>query len=163
MECSPPGSSVHGISQARILEWIAIPFSRGSARPRDRTHIPCVSCIAGGFFARWATEDSINILILPILHVETVPKERWSLSQRHGYCRCRVQKRGTANSEPGDLQWMPTGEKPEVASGQRPLCSESAFGRVSGALLLPYSGVICSFLFFLPSSILSLRVFEFII
>ena len=43
-----PGSSVHGISQARILEWVAISFSRGSSRPRDRTHI---SCFAGGFFS----------------------------------------------------------------------------------------------------------------
>lgn len=69
----------------------------------------------------------------------------------------------TANSEPADLQWMPAGERPAVASAQRPLCSESAVGRVSGVLLLPYSGVICSFLFFLPSSILSLCVVEFII
>ena len=37
MDCSPPGSSVHGISQARMLEWVAIPFSRGCSRPRDRT------------------------------------------------------------------------------------------------------------------------------
>ena len=44
---SPPGSSVHGILQARILEWVAISFSRGSSRPRDRT---LFSCIAGGFF-----------------------------------------------------------------------------------------------------------------
>ena len=43
----PPGSSVHGILQARILEWVAIPFSRGSSRPRDQTW---VSCIAGRFF-----------------------------------------------------------------------------------------------------------------
>ena len=50
MECSPPGSSVHGISQARILEWVAMPSSRGSSQPRDRTHISCSSCIAGGFF-----------------------------------------------------------------------------------------------------------------
>ena len=47
MDCSPPGSSVHGISQARILEYIAISFSRWSFRPRGRTH---ASCIAGGFF-----------------------------------------------------------------------------------------------------------------
>ena len=47
MDCSPPGSSVHGISQARILEWVSFSFSRGSSQPRDRTH---VSCIAGGFF-----------------------------------------------------------------------------------------------------------------
>ena len=45
--CSLPGSSVHGICQARILEWVDISFSRGSSQPRDRTHI---SCIAGGFF-----------------------------------------------------------------------------------------------------------------
>ena len=37
MDCGPPGFSVHGILQARILEWIAIPFSRGSSQPRDQT------------------------------------------------------------------------------------------------------------------------------
>ena len=47
MDCSLQGSSVHGISQARILEWVAIPFSRGSSWPKDWTW---VSCIAGGFF-----------------------------------------------------------------------------------------------------------------
>ena len=46
-DCSPPGSSIHGILQARILEWVVIPFSRGSSRPRNRTQ---VSCVAGGFF-----------------------------------------------------------------------------------------------------------------
>ena len=40
---SPPGSSVHGIFQTRILEWVATPSSRGSSQPRDRTHISCVS------------------------------------------------------------------------------------------------------------------------
>ena len=47
MDCSPPGSSVHGILQARMLEWVAIPFSRRSSPPRDQTQ---VSSIAGGFF-----------------------------------------------------------------------------------------------------------------
>ena len=46
-DCSPPNSSVHGISQARILDWAAISFSRASSWPRDRTR---VSCIAGGLF-----------------------------------------------------------------------------------------------------------------
>ena len=55
MDCSLPGSSVRGISQARILEWVAIPFSRGSSWPRDWTQ---VSGIAGGFFAIWATKES---------------------------------------------------------------------------------------------------------
>ena len=42
MDCSPPGSSVHGIFQARMLEWVAIFFSRGSSQPRDETHVSCV-------------------------------------------------------------------------------------------------------------------------
>ena len=46
MDWSPQDFSVRGISQARILEWVAISFSRGSSQPRDATH---VSCIAGGF------------------------------------------------------------------------------------------------------------------
>ena len=50
MDCSPPGPSVHGILQARILEWVAMPSSRGSSPPRDRTHISYDSCIAGRFF-----------------------------------------------------------------------------------------------------------------
>ena len=55
MDRSRPGSSVHGILQARILEWVAIPFSRGSSQPRGQTR---VSCIAGGFFTTWATEKT---------------------------------------------------------------------------------------------------------
>ena len=59
--------SVHGILQARILEWVAFPFSRGSSQPRDRTQ---VSCMAGGFFTSWATKrkpkntrgDSLSLL-----------------------------------------------------------------------------------------------------
>ena len=43
MDCSQPGCSVHGISQARILEWVAIPFSRGSSPPRDRTWVFCTA------------------------------------------------------------------------------------------------------------------------
>ena len=50
MDCSLPGPSVHGISQTRILEWVAMPSSRGSSQPRDQTHISCGSCVAGGFF-----------------------------------------------------------------------------------------------------------------
>ena len=55
MDCTLPGSSVPGILQARILEWVAIPFSSGSSWPRDRTR---VSSIAGGFFTSWATREA---------------------------------------------------------------------------------------------------------
>ena len=47
MDCSPPGSSVHETLQAGMLEWVAIPFFKGSSQPRDQTQ---VSCIAGRFF-----------------------------------------------------------------------------------------------------------------
>ena len=45
IDCNPPGFSVHGILQARILEWVAISFSRGSSQPRDQTWVSYVSCI----------------------------------------------------------------------------------------------------------------------
>ena len=53
MDCSLPHSSIHGIFQARVLEWIAISFSRGPSRPRERTQI---SCIVGRRFTVWATK-----------------------------------------------------------------------------------------------------------
>ena len=42
MDCNPPGSSVHGIPQARTMEWVAVPFSRGSSRPRDQAGVSCI-------------------------------------------------------------------------------------------------------------------------
>ena len=57
MDCSLPGSSLHGILQARVLEWVAIFFSRGSSRPRDRTW---VSHIAGRHFNLWATREALR-------------------------------------------------------------------------------------------------------
>ena len=71
MDCSSPGSSVHKILQARILEWVAIPFSRGTFQPRDQT------CIAGRFFTIWASSEAPGALywipisekqIISILH-----------------------------------------------------------------------------------------------
>ena len=67
MDCDPPGSSVHGILQARILEWVAISSSQGSSQLRDRI---CGSCVAGRFFT-------------------TEPPRRWSLlflEQALEYC-----------------------------------------------------------------------------
>ena len=55
MDCNLPGSSVHGIFQARLLEWGAISFSRGSSWPRDQIQ---VSCIAGRRFTLWATREA---------------------------------------------------------------------------------------------------------
>ena len=57
MDCSPPGSSVHGILQARVLEGVAISFSRGSSQPRDRTR---VSCIPGRRFTLCAAREALG-------------------------------------------------------------------------------------------------------
>ena len=56
MDCSPPGSSIHGIFQSRILEWVAISSSRGSSRPRDWT---CVSCTGRWILYHWATGEAL--------------------------------------------------------------------------------------------------------
>ena len=78
MDCSLPGSSVHGISQARILEWVAMPSSRGSSWPRDPSRISYVSCIGSWFFtisAAWeapvfsqsgASNPRLKTMLLPI-------------------------------------------------------------------------------------------------
>ena len=63
MDCSLPGSSVHGIFQARILEWVAISFSRGSSQPRDQTQ---VSHNAGRLFTIWATREAYIALKMEI-------------------------------------------------------------------------------------------------
>ena len=72
VDCSLPGSSFHGIFQARILQWVAISFSMGSSWPKDWTHISCVSCIAGRFFHRWAIWE-VNILTLITLAISLLP------------------------------------------------------------------------------------------
>ena len=59
VDCSPPGSSMHGILQARILEWVANPFSSESSWLRDRTR---VSCIAGRFFTIWKWKWSCSVV-----------------------------------------------------------------------------------------------------
>ena len=58
MDCSPPGSSVHGILQARILEWVAMSSSTGSSWPKDWTYISCVSSIGRQILYHWATWEA---------------------------------------------------------------------------------------------------------
>ena len=63
MDYNPPGFSVHGISQVRVLEWVAIPFFKESSPPRDWTSI---SCIAGGFFTTESPGKSLKVSIIYI-------------------------------------------------------------------------------------------------
>ena len=76
MDCSPPGSSVHGILQARTLDWGAISFSRGSSRPRDRTR---VSCTRGRVLHHRATREALRRLQM---FAETVLVTRCTLWSR---------------------------------------------------------------------------------
>ena len=71
MDCSPPGSLVHGIFQAWILGWVAISFSRGSSQPRDRTQ---VSHIVGIRFTIWATRELGYNYQNPEIHSGTIQK-----------------------------------------------------------------------------------------
>ena len=103
LDCSPSSSSVHGIFQARILEWVAASSSRGYsqprdwiwvycladklftteppgtpfilffAQPRDQTHISCVSCIASEFFTHWAIKEVLHF-VLPICNTVLTQK-----------------------------------------------------------------------------------------
>ena len=81
MGYSLPGSSIHGIFQARILEWVAISFSRRSSQPWDRTW---VSCIVGRHFTVWATKEALSLL-LNISYVH-LPLNLVSLCSDHNYC-----------------------------------------------------------------------------
>ena len=66
IDCSPPGSSVRGILEAGILEWVAMSFSRGSSWYRDRTHVSCLSCVGRWIlfisWATWETQEGIYVL-----------------------------------------------------------------------------------------------------
>ena len=89
---------IDGVLQARILEWVAFPFSRGCSQPRDRTQ---VSRVAGGFFTSWATREQFNHcldfdchLMARMLHYTEAnnqgAKERWSWLQFAGLLFCTI-------------------------------------------------------------------------
>ena len=73
MDCSLPGSSVHGVFLAGVLEWVAAPSSRGSSRPRGGPRIPCVSCIGSGFFMTSASWEATPTVLNPPLEGWIVP------------------------------------------------------------------------------------------
>ena len=77
MDCSPPGSSVHGIFQARTLEWVAISYSRGYSQLRDRTCVSCVSYIDRQILYHWATWEALQMTY-------NIKVAKWTLSS-HRY------------------------------------------------------------------------------
>ena len=81
MDCSPPGSSVHGISQARTLEWVAMSFSKASSPPRDWT---CISCIGRWVLYCWATWE-VPLLTLLLLLLSRFSRVRLCGPRRRKY------------------------------------------------------------------------------
>ena len=108
-DCGPPGSSVHGILQARTLEWDAMPTSRRSSRPRNWTCISCISCLGSQILYHWATREAPRNGIIVFI------KETWELpcpSCQEG----RVKSWPSMNQEkflcqtpnlPGPWSWTP--------------------------------------------------------
>ena len=82
MDCSPPGSFVHWILQARILGWVVMPSSRGSSRPRGHTRVSCISCTESRFFTHWATWEAPYIYIdihFILINTDTQNSYKWTL------------------------------------------------------------------------------------
>ena len=120
MDHSSPDSSVHVIPQARRMEWVAIPFSRGSSPPRDWTW---VSCIAGGFSTNWATRKANYIYILTLysekIHTHTHTHTHtytlwplicsWLIGRKHpeaGKDWRQKEKRGREDEMVGWHHWL---------------------------------------------------------
>ena len=90
MDCSPPSSSVHGVFQARILGWVAIPFLRGSSQSSDWTRVSCVSCIgrwilyhcttreALGKSKRLKSEPTRGVILISQWGVEVHSRQSWN-------------------------------------------------------------------------------------
>ena len=79
MDCSPPDFSVRGILQTRILEWVAMPSSRGSSWPKGWRHGPCASCIGRQILSCWATREAL-VMPEPLLNYDTDKMWLWRLS-----------------------------------------------------------------------------------
>ena len=123
MDCRPPGSSVHGILQVRILEWGAIPFSRGSSQPRDRTG---VSCIAGRFFTteppgKPKVEPASCQLLAPHQWLTAPYHMKYVLFHLHVSYSLSDQPSLVAWDDPSDSTKRPLSQKPSSLQQTRQL------------------------------------------
>ena len=91
MDCNLPGSSVHGILQARILEWVTMHFSRGSSSSRDQIQVFCFSCTASGFFLPTGPSGKPIqdiFLLLMLFSRQVVSNSLWSHRLWHARFPC---------------------------------------------------------------------------
>ena len=109
VDCSPPGSSVHGIFQARILEWVAISFSRGSSQPRDQTQ---VFRIVGRCFKLCVTREAILNLKFSFKGIHThIPPKIWrhTLPHQCSFSVCTLKhgpEMGVFQSQLNQGKWL---------------------------------------------------------
>ena len=102
IDCSPAGFSVHWILQARILDWVAISFSRGSSWPRDRTHVSCVSCIGRLVLYHCATWEAwLNLRQMCVSQCRTYFVSPTFAAKESGKCRFQFTYIGRTQS----IEW----------------------------------------------------------
>ena len=147
---SLPGSSVHGILQARILEWAAVSFSRGSSQPRDLT---CISCTVGRFFSAEPPEKPVYVCVCVYIHIYaymhihvyicictcTPPPHTHTVSPsgtsgKASACQCRRYKRCGSDPSVGKISWRRACQRTSVflpgeCYGWRGLAGYSPWGR----------------------------------
>ena len=125
MDCSLPGSSVHGIFQARILEWVAISFSRGFSQPRDQTFISCVSRIGRQILYHWATRKDVREIGCYTKNDKAILKNIWKNRKDFKERRSSFQltsimsgKTHTDLSWPWGVEKRPLGKNREAGRAQ---------------------------------------------
>ena len=111
MDYNPPGSSIQGIFQARILEWVAISFSRGSSRPRDQTDISWVSCTAGRFFT---CEPPASLKLSECNSETSVSPERFLVEKKVGWLMCRESLKSHCIRSLAFQQWTVVHHPPSL-------------------------------------------------
>ena len=124
MDYSTPGSSANRSLQARIVEWVAMPFSRESSWSRSWTWVSCISCIAKQILYHWATREILAVLLR---------SANWCATGKESTCQCRRHKRCRfspwVRKIPWRRKWQPTLLfLPGEFHGQRCLAGYSSWG-----------------------------------
>ena len=130
MNCSLPGSSVHGILQARILESVAMPSSKGSSQPKDQNSISLVSCIGKQILGHWATWETRNVMFQFQFSCSALSDSLWPHGLQHTRPRCPSPTPGTYSTSCPESKWC----HPTISLSVVPFSSYLHSFPVSGSL-----------------------------
>ena len=137
MDCSPPGSSVYGFLQERILDWVVIPFSKGPSQPMDWTHVSCIYCIGRWILYQCATWEATGLNGGPPKDMfRSCPTDLINftfLEKEKGQCKDKAREWSsrTASQEAIECQ-----QPPEAGGSEEEFSSRAP--RRSAALLTPW-------------------------